>query len=153
MSKPSKLSASMEDYLEAISNIVSDKGGVRVKNISEYLGVKAGSVTTALQALAKAELVNYKPYGIITLTDKGLEKAKEVIRKHEKLKSFFIDILGADAKEAETGACKIEHVITDKLLSRLISFTEYLKSCPQCGSDMIENFHSYYEKNNQYVTS
>lgn len=146
MAQVEQLSASMENYLEAIFIIISEKGAVRAKNIAKYLGVKAGSVTTALQALAKTELINYEPYEAITLTSKGLKHAKEIIRKHEILMDFFVEILGANPKVAEAGACKIEHVIPDKLLKRLIAFTEFVQACPRCGSDMIEKFHGFYKK-------
>ncbi len=146
MAQAEHLSASLEDYLEAIFNIISEKGGVRAKDIAKYLGVKAGSVTTALQALARTEHINYQPYEVITLTSKGLEQAKAIIRKHEILRDFFVEILGADAKVAETGACKIEHVIPEKLIKRLIAFTEFIQACPRCGNDMVEKFHDYFEK-------
>lgn len=141
-----KLSASMEDYLEAIQNIVTRQGVVRVKNISEYLGVRAASVTTALQTLAKAGLVNYKPYGIISLTPQGLDQAQNVIRKHESLTAFFVEILGADPGEAEAGACKIEHVISDPLFDRLVCFAEFMKSDSESGSEFIEMFHHQYQR-------
>lgn len=141
MAKTRKLSASLQDYLEAIYNIVSEKGGVRAKDIAGYLGVKAGSVTTALQALARSEHINYRPYEVITLTEKGLEEAKKVIRKHEILKDFFVDVLGAGPKVAEKGACQMEHVIPDELVDRLISFSEFVQACPRCGGDWIESFH------------
>ena len=144
MSQSDSLSASLEDYLEAIFAIISQKGGVRSKDIAAYLNVKAGSVTTALQALARTEHINYKPYEVITLTSKGLEEAKEIIRKHEILKDFFVDILGADDQIAENGACKIEHVIPERLIKRLICFTEFVQACPRCGSDMIQKFQNYY---------
>ena len=146
MAQAEQLSASLEDYLEAIFNIISEKGGVRAKDIARYLDVKAGSVTTALQSLAKTDHINYQPYEVITLTSKGLEQAQEIIRKHEILRDFFVDILGADAEIAEDGACKIEHVIPDRLLNRLIAFTEFVQTCPRCGSDMIEKFHGYFKK-------
>ena len=145
MSQANALSASLEDYLEAIFNIISANGRVRVKDIAGRLGVKAGSVTTALQALTKNGYINYKPYGIITLTSKGLEQAQKVTRKHEILQRFFVEILGADSQEAETGACKIEHVISDKLLDRLVTFAGFIKSCPQGNNGMIESFHRFYE--------
>ena len=65
MVKARQLSASLEDYLETIFNIISEKGGVRAKDIAEQLEVKAGSVTTALQALAKVGYINYEPYGVV----------------------------------------------------------------------------------------
>jgi len=142
MVRPDRLSASLEDYLEAIYNIVSDKGGVRAKDISLSLDVKAGSVTTALQALAKSELVNYKPYEVITLTAKGLKEAERIIRKHEILEDFFVDVLGADKSVARQGACKIEHVIPDDLVEGLISFTEFVQACPRCGDNWIGQFHN-----------
>lgn len=145
MTNKTHLSASLEDYLEAIFNIVSDKGVVRAKDVAKYLGVKAGSVTTALQALAKTEHINYQPYEVFTLTSKGLEKAREILRKHEILKDFFVEILGADPKVAEEGACKMEHVIPEKLVKRLISFTEFVQACPRCGNDMIDKFHYHFD--------
>ena len=147
MAKTLQLTASLENYLEAIFNIIAKKGGVRAKDIAKNLNVKAGSVTTALRTLAKSKYINYKPYEIITLTDKGLEKAKEIIRKHEILKDFFVDILGASPKVAENGACKMEHVIPDNLVERLISFTEFIQACPRCGDDWIEQFHQHCNKN------
>ena len=146
MTKTLQLTASLEDYLEAIFNIIAKKGGVRAKDIAKNLDVKAGSVTTALQALAKNEYINYKPYEVISLTHKGLEKAKEIIRKHEILKDFFVEILGASPKIAEDGACKMEHVIHDNLVERLISFTEFIQACPRCGNDWVELFHQHCNK-------
>jgi DtxR family Mn-dependent transcriptional regulator len=131
----------MEDYLEAIFNIISKKGGVRAKDIAKYLGVKAGSVTTALQALAKAKHINYKPYEVITLTDEGLEQAKKIIRKHEVLRDFFVEILDVSPKAAENCACQMEHSVSDDIVERLVSFAEFVHACPRCGKDWIEKFH------------
>jgi DtxR family Mn-dependent transcriptional regulator len=146
MTETKQLSASLEDYLEAIFNIISEKGGVRAKDIAKYLCVRAGSVTTALQALAKSSYINYQPYEVITLTSKGFEEAKEIIRKHEVLKDFFIEILGVDSQVSEKAACEMEHVIPERLVKRLISFTEFIQACPRCGSEMIKKFQEYYEK-------
>lgn len=141
-----QLSASLEDYLEAIFHIISKKGGVRAKDIAKHLDVKASSVTAALQTLAKLEHINYRPYEVISLTPKGLVQAKEIVRKHEVLKEFFIDILGAQHDVAEEGACKMEHVISEELLSRVINFTEFVQACPRCDQDMIERFQRYYHR-------
>lgn len=146
MTQSEQLSASLEDYLKAIFNIISDKGAVRAKDIARYLNVKAGSVTVALKALAGTEHINYQPYEVITLTSKGLEQAKEIIHKHEILRDFFVEILGAGPQVAEEAACKMEHVIPERLVKRLISFTEFIQACPRCGSDMIEKFHGYFNK-------
>ena len=146
MAKQTQLSASLEDYLETIYNIVSEKGGVRAKDIAASLNVKAGSVTTALQALSKSGHVNYQPYSIITLTETGLAEAKRIIRKHRILEDFFESVLGADAKLAEDGACKMEHAIPDELLTRLVAFTDFIQACPQCGGSWTDQFKQVYDK-------
>lgn len=141
-----QLSASLEDYLEAIFNIVSEKGGVRAKDIAKYLGVKAGSVTTALHTLAKNNYINYQPYEVISLTSKGIKEARGVIRKHGILTDFFVNILDAEPKTAQEAACKIEHVITEELAESLVTFTEFIQACPHCGRDLVQQFHDHCNK-------
>ena len=61
------LSASLEDYLEAILHLVTEKQVARSRDIAKRLRVNRSSVTGALQALAKKGLVNYEPYEAVTL--------------------------------------------------------------------------------------
>ncbi len=122
-----QLSASLEDYLETIFGIFSEKGGVRAKDIAERLGVKAGSVTGALQSLSERKLINYAPYEVITLTSEGLKKACQITRRHEVLKDFFVDVLGVEESIADEGACKLEHDIPKVVFERLVEFVESYK--------------------------
>jgi DtxR family Mn-dependent transcriptional regulator len=152
MSQRKPLSASLQDYLEAIFVIIANKGGVRSKDIAHHLGIKAASVTTALQSLAKSKHINYQPYEVISLTSKGIKEAKSIIHKHEALKDFFVQILGAEAKNAEEAACKIEHVIPSDLIERLISLTEFIQACPRCGSYWIDHLHQYFSSEKKLNT-
>ncbi|MBC8471836.1 MAG: metal-dependent transcriptional regulator [Planctomycetes bacterium] len=135
-----KLSASLEDYLEAIFWIIQSKGAARAKDIAKRLRVKASSVTGALQALGEKNYINYAPYDVITLTSEGLEVAKKVVRHHRVLKDFFTTVLGIDAKIAEEGACKLEHGIPQPIVERLIEFMEFVEICPRGGTEWINNF-------------
>ena len=146
MSNSKQLSASLEDYLETIYWIATEKGAARAKDIAQKLNVKAGSVTGALQMLAKSGHINYAPYEVITLTDKGKETAKDVIRKHETLRDFFAGILGIPMEIAEDGACKMEHSVPDEIIERLISFSEYVQSCPSCGDNWAEQFQNFFHE-------
>ena len=48
MAKTEKLSASLEDYLEAIYQIIAEKSAARSKDVAERLEVAPSSVTNAL---------------------------------------------------------------------------------------------------------
>jgi len=126
-----KLSASLEDYLEAIHQVVELKDAARVKDVAERLGVAASSVTNALRALVERGLVNHAPYDLITLTAKGRELAGKVVQRHEVLADFFTKVLAVDADVAADCACKMEHAVPDVVLERL---TEYIKFQDNCDA-------------------
>jgi len=122
--RPVPLTASLEDYLEAIYEIVQDKQAVRAKDIGERLDVGRPSVTGALHALAERKLINYAPYDAITLTDKGRTVAEQIVRRHEVLRRFFVKVLKAPKADAEAAACKMEHAIPESVLERFVAFVD-----------------------------
>ncbi len=135
----------MEDYLEAIFHISSEKQAARAKDIADRLKVNKSSVTGALRSLSEKGYVNYAPYDIITLTDKGKILAEDVVRRHETLKDFFIKILLLEEDDAEEASCKIEHAISDKILDRIINFVEFMEICPRGGQEWIKGFRRHCE--------
>ena len=138
-----RLSASLEDYLEAIYHIEKRKQAARAKDIGARLDVKGSSVTGALQALSKRELINYAPYDVITLTDKGRALALEDVKRHRVLRKFFVDVLDVDMEVAERAACRMEHSVPRKIFERLIGFVQYLtQETDEDRKKLIENFKS-----------
>jgi DtxR family Mn-dependent transcriptional regulator len=143
MPKKSNLSASLEDYLEAIYHIIAEKHVARSKEIAARLQVSRASVTEALRALSKRELINYSPYEAITMTPQGKKAAQSVIFRHDALKQFFIEVLAVDPEVAEKGACRVEHTAPPEVISHMISFIEFLKICPRGGDDLLKGFADY----------
>ncbi len=129
--KRRRLSASLEDYVEAIYHVMTRKGAARAKDIAERLGVNGSSVTGALRSLGERGLVNYTPYDIITLTDKGIRVAKDVVRRHEALHDFFVKVLALEEADAEATACKVEHSISAEVLGRFIQLMDFMEVCPR----------------------
>jgi len=129
-----KLSASLEDYLEAILAAAEEKGAARPKDIADRLHVKAASVTGALKQLAEKELIHYAPYDLVTLTAAGKRVARGIARKHAALLRFFTDVLDIPREEAEEFACKMEHAIPDHVLERFVRFAEFVEQCPGSGA-------------------
>jgi len=133
LTKNQRLSASLEDYLEAIYHIVDKKQAAKARDIAQRLSVNSSSVTGALQILAKKGLVNYVPYDIITLTSEGERIARDVIHRHTSLQKFLVKILSVDKAEAEEAACKMEHVISPRIMERLVQFVKFFEKCPLGG--------------------
>lgn len=123
-----EISSSLEDYLEAIYLFANEGREVRAGQIATHLNVKKSSVTEALQNLFKENLINYKPYSPITLTDSGKVAAENILKKHNIVRDFFKKVLNLSEEDASNTACKIEHVITDKIACRLGVLNEILSS-------------------------
>ena len=139
----SDLTEALEDYLEAIYDIILVKGGVRVKDIAGRLAVKNSSVTVALRNLRDSGFVNYEPYGVISLTDSGRTEARRISETHSVFRTFFVDILGVDEEDANETACRLEHAMKPAVMARFLEFMKFLSSTGQRGStwkDMFEEF-------------
>ena len=137
------LSASLEDYLEAIFNIAGESKVARSKDIAKSLGVAKSSVTGALRLLAKKGLVNYRPYGYVTLTDLGAAEAARITRKHNILKSFLANVLGIEINIAQQAACKAEHALGPEVIVRLLHFIEFVTQSSKNGRDLTVEFEQF----------
>jgi DtxR family Mn-dependent transcriptional regulator len=137
------LSASLEDYLEAILNLSAGEEVARSKDIAITLNVAKSSVTGALRLLARKDLVNYRPYGYVTLTAAGLAAARRVARKHDIIKSFFTNVLGIDDALAHDAACKAEHALGSHIVGRLGEFGEFVSQGMENGFDVVEQFRMF----------
>ncbi len=137
------LTASLENYLEAILILIRARAVARSRDISARLKVTQASVTGALQALGERGLVNYEPYGFVTLTDAGAEAARKVLRRHEALRDFFVKILAIDEAEADEAACRMEHGISKPIVDRLVEFARFVETCPRAGEKWVRGFAYY----------
>lgn len=138
-----QLSASLEDYLETIYHIISEKEVARAKEIASRLKVRRSSVTEALRSLSQKGFINYAPYEAITLTEQGRKIAEDVTHRHRALKDFFIKILAVNDRVAEDGACRVEHAAPREIIDRLRMFVNFIENCPPGGRDLLKNFNNY----------
>jgi DtxR family Mn-dependent transcriptional regulator len=124
MTNSEPLSESLEDYLETILALQTAKTVARSKDIADRLNIKRGSVTGMLKKLASSNLVNYEPYGYVTLTPEGKKIALEIEHRHIFLKDFFFRILGVDEAIADKTACQMEHVMDKQTFRKFKEFIQ-----------------------------
>ena len=122
-----QLTESLEDYLEAIAELIAVEGHAHAKEIAAKLNVKMPSVTGALRQLEKMGCIVYNTHYPVQLTDKGREIAEDVIHHHGVLKKFFSEILGLPLDKASETACRLEHIIDCDTISRFILFSEAIE--------------------------
>ena len=139
--EPSPLTASLEDYLETIYELVRDKKFARVRDIARARGVKPSSVSLAMKRLAELGLVTYVQREYIDLTPEGEEAARRIYSRHRILASFFEEVLMMPAAAAQEEACAMEHSISDEAMDRLVRFFEFMRACPDAPPDFLVRFH------------
>jgi DtxR family transcriptional regulator, Mn-dependent transcriptional regulator len=143
METKTELTEALEDYLEAIYRLILKNGAARVKDIAASLGVRYPSVTSALQALAKRALINYEPYGLVTLTKTGYDEAVRITEKHRLLKNFLSAVLGCAPEISDETACRLEHVIPKDVYVRLVQFIKYLYVSQDGEGKWIRDFRKF----------
>jgi DtxR family Mn-dependent transcriptional regulator len=127
--EPLNLTASLEDYLEAILRLAQARRVVRVRDIAKAVGVTPPSATGAIRQLKQRGLVSHEKYEDVLLTAEGELVASEVHARHEELRSFFEEVLLLTGEMAEAEACALEHSISELTLSRLRRFVASIRGC------------------------
>ena len=114
---------SEENYLKTIYHLTTASGQeVNTNSIAEKMETKASSVTDMLRKLAEKDLVNYKKYQGVSLTEKGNLSAKMIVRKHRLWEVFLVDKLNFSWDEVHDIAEQLEHIKSEQLINKLDDF-------------------------------
>lgn len=135
---PEHLSESLEDYLEAILQIINKNGLAWPRDIAKAMKVSNASVTGALRALSERNLVNYAPYVYVTLTQEGESRAREISSRHVSIQTFLRDFLDVDPQLADETACKMEHILAPEIIQKFVRLAAFMKSSPCGGREWLD---------------
>lgn len=114
---------SEENYLKSIYHLTANLDSeVSTNAIAEMMETKASSVTDMLKKLAEKDLVNYKKYQGVSLTENGKLAAKMIVRKHRLWEVFLVEKLDFSWDEVHDVAEELEHIKSEKLINKLDDF-------------------------------
>ena len=114
---------SEENYLKIIYHLTEvSEAEVSTNAIANKIETKASSVTDMLRKLAEKDLVNYKKYQGVSLTEKGKLTAKMIVRKHRLWEVFLVEKLDFSWDEVHDIAEQLEHIKSEKLINKLDDF-------------------------------
>lgn len=127
------LSYTEENYLKAILHQSESGEAVREVGTNELalsLQLKPASVNHMLKRLKEKKLILNEKYGKIRLTKIGRIQAVGVVRKHRLWETFLFETLRFSWDEVHEVAEQLEHIQSEKLISRLDEFLNYPRVDP-----------------------
>lgn len=128
------LTSAMEDYLEMIYRNREEAGYMRINILAERLNVRPSSATKMVQKLAQNGFVDYKKYGIITLTEKGKKLGKFLLERHNIIEKFLRSIGIIENLLLETEL--IEHNVSVDTLRSIDHLNNFFEEHPEIAKKL-----------------
>jgi len=122
------LSYTEENYLKALLKLSfqnEEKPEAGTNEMAAYLGVKPATATDMLKKLKEKNLVTYKKYGKILLTETGKKNGIAILRKHRLWETFLYEKLDFSWDEVHEVAEQLEHIQSAKLVDKLEEFLDF----------------------------
>jgi len=115
-----------ENYLKIIYALaLRQQGEVTTNALAEMTATKAASVTDMLRKLADKQLIHYRKYQGVRLTEEGERLALKIIRRHRLWEVFLVEKLGFGWDEVHDMAEELEHIRSDELVERLDQYLQH----------------------------
>ena len=117
------LSIIIENYLKSIFHLTQNENNrITTTELAKYMNVKSASITDMMQRLEGMDLVDYKKYQGVILTNLGRKRAIDLVRKHRLWEVFLVEKLQFNWSEVHIVAEQLEHIHSDKLIDKLENF-------------------------------
>ncbi len=113
---------STEMYLRTVLELEEEGIPALRARLSERLGLSAPAVSEGVARLEDQQLLVLRGDRTVGLTEQGRERAEHVMRKHRLAERLLVDVLGLEQEHVHEEACRWEHVISDRVESRLVEF-------------------------------
>jgi DtxR family Mn-dependent transcriptional regulator len=124
---------STQDYLKAVYSLLRNDDLVSTTEISHKLDVAPASVTEMLKKLSQEGYIRYSPYHGSTLTEKGIQEAQKITRKHRLLEKFLTDMLHIGKDRVHKEACQMEHALSDEAEESMCRLLKHPDTCSDDG--------------------
>lgn len=123
-----EISHSAAHHLMAVDDLIRKFGYARVSDVARMLNITRGSVSISLQPLKKAGLILQDENRHIRLSPDGNHLVAAIKTKRVLMQKLFHQVLGVDAIQAEIDACKLEHLVSNTVAQKLITFLKFVES-------------------------
>jgi len=112
--------STVEDYLKTLyQHQPKDAQLLAMGKLATAMNVAPGTATSMVKALAESSLVLYEPRTGVRLSPSGQRLALHVLRRHRLIELFLVKVLGFDWAQVHDEADRLEHAVSDKVLTRI----------------------------------
>lgn len=133
----SELRPDLEELLEIIWMLTVDENEKTAsfeefyKNLSEIKAFSEEQTKSLLEDLISLKYINIESDTRLSLSQKGYDRARQIIRSHRLYERLFSDVLRIeDDDQIERGACVLEHVLAEDIEESVCTLLGHPSQCP-----------------------
>lgn len=119
------LSESSEMYLQAVLRLSEKNGEVTIGQIAEAMGHSLSTVSEKVRRLTDQGLLVHEWREGVALSENGERVAGKLFRKRRLIETFLVRMAGYSPYEVHQDACRLEHVVSDRLTDALDKMLDY----------------------------
>ncbi len=119
-----EITHSAAHHLLAILELTQKRGYARVTDVAKFLDITTGSASTNLKSLKQKGFIDEDDNRFLALSVEGKKLAEAILSRRTILESFFKEVLGVSAHQAEVDACKTEHLLSKETTSAMLEFAK-----------------------------
>ncbi|KJD31225.1 Fur family transcriptional regulator [Tamlana nanhaiensis] len=117
------MSVAIENFVKAIyKNGKSNTNDTKPGNIAKELGISSAAATDMAQKLAAKDIIVYKKYQPLKLTEKGNKMALNIVRKHRLWESLLFKLFDLSLHDIHREAELLEHQTSDLLAEKISDY-------------------------------
>ena len=131
------LTDAMEDYLEMMYRETLQDQHIRIGTLARLLHVNPSSATKMVQRLGRLNMVIYQKYGIVKLSERGLELGQYLYHRHQVLQQFLQFL--SPGRDCLHETERMEHSIHGETLHAIRMFNAFVEANPH----ILEQFRAF----------
>ncbi|PJF40584.1 MAG: metal-dependent transcriptional regulator [Chloroflexi bacterium] len=116
---PDSRSIAVENFIKAVYMLQQNNDRVSTNALADALTLTAPSVTDMAQRLHNENLVEYRRYHGVILTEDGERLALQILRRHRLIELYLVEELGYSLHEVHHEAEDLEHVVSDRFVEAI----------------------------------
>ena len=110
---------------------LADEGGQVIgARLAEFLRISPAAVSEMVHRLERDGLLRLDDRREVRLTERGLDAASSIVRRHRLAERMLVDLLGYEWWKTHEEAERIEHAMSPEMEARLVQVLGDPQTCP-----------------------